>query len=45
VIKPLAAALAALAAVAVHAQYVAPASGKPGKLHLLPATLETTQWG
>jgi acetamidase/formamidase len=45
VIKPVVAALAALAATAVHAQSVAPASGKPGKLHLLPATLETTQWG
>src|SRR5262250_2291017 len=27
------------------AQAVAPSSGTKGKLHLLPATLETTQWG
>src|SRR5262245_52820701 len=27
------------------AQSVAVATGTPGKLHLLPATLETTQWG
>jgi acetamidase/formamidase len=27
------------------AQSVAPATGTKGKLHLLPATLETTQWG
>src|SRR5262249_44822845 len=28
-----------------HAQSVAVASGSKGKVHLLPATLETTQWG
>ena len=44
-IKPIAVALAAIASVAAQAQSVVPASGKPGKLHLLPATLETTQWG
>src|SRR3954462_14052221 len=27
------------------AQSAAPASSAKGKLHLLPATLETTQWG
>jgi acetamidase/formamidase len=35
--------LASLAA--VQAQYVTVASGAKGKVHLLPATLETTQWG
>lgn len=44
-IKHVAVLLAAFASAAAHAQSVAPASGKPGKLHLLPATLETTQWG
>ena len=45
-IKHVAVALAALASAAAHSQsYVAPATGKPGKLHLLPATMETTQWG
>jgi acetamidase/formamidase len=29
----------------VNAQAVVPASGTKGKVHLLPATLETTQWG
>ena len=37
-------ALAALSAAAA-AQSVATSSSLPGKLHLLPATLETTQWG
>ena len=36
---------AVLAAVPALAQSVAPASGLKGKLHLLPATMETTQWG
>ena len=36
---------AALFAVPALAQSVATASGVKGKLHLLPATLETTQWG
>jgi acetamidase/formamidase len=37
---------ASAAAIAAHAQSVAPASRLPGgKVHLLPATLETTQWG
>ena len=45
-IRPIAATLAAFAAVAAHSQSVAPASRLPsGKIHLLPATLETTQWG
>jgi len=33
------------AAADVNAQSVAVASGTKGKVHLLPATLETTQWG
>jgi acetamidase/formamidase len=33
------------AAADVNAQSVAVASGTTGKVHLLPATLETTQWG
>jgi len=33
------------AAAGVNAQSVAVASGTKGKVHLLPATLETTQWG
>jgi len=33
------------AACSAAAQSIAPASGGKGKLHLLPATLETTQWG
>ncbi|MEO5677310.1 MAG: acetamidase/formamidase family protein [Usitatibacter sp.] len=36
---------AVLAAVPALSQSVAPASGLKGKLHLLPATMETTQWG
>ena len=35
----------ALAAASAAAQSVAIASHLPGKVHLLPATLETTQWG
>ncbi len=35
----------ALAAASAAAQAVATASHLPGKVHLLPATLETTQWG
>ena len=39
-------AVVAIAAVAAHAQTAVPASRLPsGKIHLLPATLETTQWG
>jgi acetamidase/formamidase len=39
-------ALASAVAVAAHAQSTVPASRLPGgKVHLLPATLETTQWG
>jgi acetamidase/formamidase len=41
----LAALVAALAAPAALAQSVALTSKYPGKVHLLPATLETTQWG
>ena len=38
--------VASFAALAAHAQSVAPSSRSPnGKVHLLPATLETTQWG
>jgi acetamidase/formamidase len=38
--------IASLATLAAHSQSVAPASRSPnGKVHLLPATLETTQWG
>src|SRR5215211_2870454 len=33
------------AACSAAAQSIAPASGGKGKMHLLPATLETTQWG
>ncbi len=40
-----AAALIAVAPQRAHAQSVAVASGVKGKVHLLPATLETTQWG
>jgi len=40
-----AAALIAIAPHRAHAQSVAVASGVKGKVHLLPATLETTQWG
>jgi len=36
--------IAAFGALPVHAQSVAPSS-QHGKIHLLPATLETTQWG
>ncbi len=38
-------AAAVLAAVPALAQSVATASNMKGKLHLLPATMETTQWG
>jgi acetamidase/formamidase len=44
-ISRLACTAAVLAALPVLSQSVVPASGTPGKLHLLPATLETTQWG
>jgi acetamidase/formamidase len=38
--------IASFAALAAHSQSVAPSSRSPtGKVHLLPATLETTQWG
>src|SRR5262249_52190052 len=40
-----AAGLLALAPHNAAAQAVAVSSGTKGKLHLLPATLETTQWG
>ncbi|MGZ5111506.1 MAG: acetamidase/formamidase family protein [Usitatibacter sp.] len=41
-----AACFASVAALAAHAQSVVPSSRSPnGKVHLLPATLETTQWG
>lgn len=36
---------AGVALQAAHAQSVTVASKLPGKVHLLPATLETTQWG
>ncbi len=36
---------AVLSAVPALAQSIATASGVKGKLHLLPATMETTQWG
>ncbi|HXN15376.1 MAG TPA: acetamidase/formamidase family protein, partial [Usitatibacter sp.] len=39
------AALVSLASLAVHSQALVPASRASGKLYLLPATLETTQWG
>jgi len=29
----------------VEAQNVVPATGTPGQVHILPANLETTQWG
>ena len=29
----------------VEAQTVVPATGTQGKVHILPATMETTQWG
>ena len=41
----IAAGLALAAALPAQSQSIAPASRVPGKLHLLPATLETTQWG
>jgi acetamidase/formamidase len=41
----IAVAVAALAASAAPAQSVALTGKYPGKVHLLPATLETTQWG
>jgi hypothetical protein len=37
--------LIALAPQSADAQAIAVASGAKGKVHLLPATLETTQWG
>ena len=40
-----AAAAVAFAAGGVHAQSLTTASKLSGKVHLLPATLETTQWG
>src|ERR1700731_5192650 len=40
-----AAALVSLAASAALSQSVVPTPKSPGKTHLLPATLETTQWG
>jgi acetamidase/formamidase len=43
--RKLAAALLSLAPLAATAQSVALTSKYPGKVHLLPATLETTQWG
>jgi acetamidase/formamidase len=39
------AAVAALAAPRAHAQAVVPATEQKGKLWVLPATMETTQWG
>ncbi|HEX4942821.1 MAG TPA: acetamidase/formamidase family protein, partial [Usitatibacteraceae bacterium] len=36
--------LAAFASLSLHAQTTIPSS-RLGKIHLLPATLETTQWG
>jgi outer membrane protein W len=41
----IAAGLIALAPQSADAQAIAVASGAKGKVHLLPATLETTQWG
>jgi acetamidase/formamidase len=41
----IAAALASLASFAALPQSIALTSKYPGKVHLLPATLETTQWG
>jgi acetamidase/formamidase len=41
----IAAVLIALAPQSADAQAIAVASGAKGKVHLLPATLETTQWG
>jgi acetamidase/formamidase len=38
-------AIAALATPAALAQSIAPTQKYPGKVHLLPATMETTQWG
>ena len=38
-------AVAVLASGALQAQSLTTASKLPGKVHLLPATLETTQWG
>lgn len=43
--KFLCALVCACAAVQAHAQAAATASGSPGKVYLLPATLENTQWG
>jgi acetamidase/formamidase len=37
--------LACVGLAGANAQGVAPASSTPGRLHLLPATMDTTQWG
>ena len=45
-IRTIVVAAAAFAAVSAYAQTAVPATRLPsGKIHLLPATLETTQWG
>jgi acetamidase/formamidase len=44
-VKRLAVSIACLAAGLAAAQSLTTASRLPGKVHLLPATLETTQWG
>jgi acetamidase/formamidase len=45
VIAKFAALAATLAALPAFSQSVVPASRVPGKVHILPATMETTQWG
>ena len=44
-LQRLACAIAVLAALPAFSQSVVPASRNAGKTHILPATLETTQWG